>query len=126
MYVFICYHRIHDLRRDIQARIGSRTNIISPVVDNYGGETFLSEEVAMNILQDCKKAFDRCQLVSVFSCEECYAYFYLVCNEIFGPDIKNIFIISFQESRRSLFKKIACNLNIHNFCINDISHFIQF
>lgn len=55
---------IHDLRRDIQARIGSRTNIISPVVDNYGGETFLSEEVAMNILQDCKKAFDRCQLLS--------------------------------------------------------------
>lgn len=58
--------RIHDLRRDIQARIGSRTNIIGSAVDNYGGETFLSEEVAMNILQDSKKAFDRCQLVRIF------------------------------------------------------------
>lgn len=57
--------RIHDLRRDIQARIGSRTNIIGSAVDNYGGETFLSEEVAMNILQDSKKAFDRCQLVRI-------------------------------------------------------------
>ncbi|KAG8184683.1 hypothetical protein JTE90_013076 [Oedothorax gibbosus] len=55
---------IHDLRRDIQARIGARTNIISSVVDNYGGETFLSEEIAMNMLQDCKKAFNRCQLLS--------------------------------------------------------------
>ncbi|KAF8766649.1 Exocyst complex component 5 like protein [Argiope bruennichi] len=58
------YSSIHDLRRDIQARIGSRTNIIGSVVDNYGGETFLSEEIAMNILQDCKKAFNRCQLLT--------------------------------------------------------------
>lgn len=55
---------IHDLRRDIQARIGARTNIIGPLIDNYGGETFLSEEVAMNILQEHKLAFQRCQTLS--------------------------------------------------------------
>ncbi|KAL3287234.1 hypothetical protein HHI36_001711 [Cryptolaemus montrouzieri] len=53
-----------DLRRDIQAVIGTRTNINIVQIENYGGETFLSEELAITILQDSKNAFMRCQLLS--------------------------------------------------------------
>lgn len=48
--------RLQDLKRDIQARLLN--------VETYGGETFLSEEVAINILQETKNAFQRCQLVT--------------------------------------------------------------
>ncbi|XP_014667392.1 PREDICTED: exocyst complex component 5-like [Priapulus caudatus] len=44
---------IYDLRRDLQRHIGG--------VETYGGETFLSEEVSINILQECKMALRRCQ-----------------------------------------------------------------
>ncbi|VDK52641.1 unnamed protein product [Anisakis simplex] len=46
---------LQDLKRDIQARLLN--------VDNYGGETFLSEEVAINILHEAKNAFQRGQLL---------------------------------------------------------------
>jgi hypothetical protein len=32
-------------------------------VETYGGETFLSEEVAISILQEMRMAFGRCNLV---------------------------------------------------------------
>jgi hypothetical protein len=44
-----------DLKRDIQARLMN--------VENFGGETFLSEEVAISILQELKTAFGRCNLL---------------------------------------------------------------
>lgn len=47
---------LSDLRRDFQRHIGG--------LDNYGGETFLSEEVSINLLQECKVAFRRCQTLS--------------------------------------------------------------
>ncbi|CAH1958196.1 unnamed protein product [Acanthoscelides obtectus] len=53
-----------DLRRDLQAVIGTRANINIAQIENYGGETFLSEELAIVILQDTKHAFERCQLLS--------------------------------------------------------------
>ncbi|CAH0550033.1 unnamed protein product [Brassicogethes aeneus] len=53
-----------DLRRDIQAVIGTRANINIAQIENYGGETFLSEELAITVLQDTKHAFQRCQLLS--------------------------------------------------------------
>ncbi|XP_018570969.1 exocyst complex component 5 [Anoplophora glabripennis] len=53
-----------DLRRDLQAVIGTRANINIAQIENYGGETFLSEEVVIMILQDTKHAFQRCQLLS--------------------------------------------------------------
>ncbi|KAL1514248.1 hypothetical protein ABEB36_003535 [Hypothenemus hampei] len=53
-----------DLRRDLQAVIGTRANINIAQIENYGGETFLSEELAIMILQDYKNAFLRCQLLS--------------------------------------------------------------
>lgn len=57
-------NRFQDLRRDLQAVIGTRANINIAQIENYGGETFLSEELAITILQDTKNAFQRCQLVS--------------------------------------------------------------
>ncbi|XP_066143418.1 exocyst complex component 5 [Euwallacea fornicatus] len=53
-----------DLRRDLQAVIGTRANINIAQIENYGGETFLSEELAIMILQDTKNALLRCQLLS--------------------------------------------------------------
>ncbi|KAJ8308969.1 hypothetical protein KUTeg_013843 [Tegillarca granosa] len=53
--------------RDLQAKIGTmtKTNInIGPAIENYGGETFLSQEVTISILQETKNAFKRCQVLS--------------------------------------------------------------
>ena len=56
--------RISELRRDLQAAIITKANLhIGPVVENYGGETFLSQEVAVNIMQEYKLAFKRCERV---------------------------------------------------------------
>lgn len=54
----------HDLRRDIQAVIGTRANFNIAQIENYGGETFLSEEVAIALLQESKLAFRRCEPLS--------------------------------------------------------------
>jgi hypothetical protein len=51
------------LRRDLQAVIGTRANFNIAQIENYGGETFLSEEVAIALLQESKLAFRRCELV---------------------------------------------------------------
>jgi len=61
------YLRLSELRRDLQAKIGTmNVNInIGPTVENYGGETFLSQEVSINILQETKLAFKRCQTVGL-------------------------------------------------------------
>uniref|UniRef100_A0A1B6KSQ6 Exocyst complex component 5 n=1 Tax=Graphocephala atropunctata TaxID=36148 RepID=A0A1B6KSQ6_9HEMI len=53
-----------DLRRDLQAVIGTRANINIAQIEDYGGETFLSEEMAISLLQETKLAFQRCQLLS--------------------------------------------------------------
>ncbi|KAK3600903.1 hypothetical protein CHS0354_013280 [Potamilus streckersoni] len=58
---------LSELRRDIQAKIVNVTqaNInIGPTIENYGGETFLSQEVAINILQETKLALKRCKVLS--------------------------------------------------------------
>ncbi|CAG5129828.1 unnamed protein product, partial [Candidula unifasciata] len=57
---------IYELKRDIQAKLGTVTKA-GPTVENFGGETFLSQEVAINILQDTKNAFKRCQTLSLQS-----------------------------------------------------------
>ena len=72
-----------DLKRATIATIASKANIMGGISDhvasaaasaaaggglgsgvNYGGETFLSEEAAINILQLTKNAFRRCQALS--------------------------------------------------------------
>ncbi|XP_035774275.1 exocyst complex component 5-like [Anopheles albimanus] len=56
--------RFQELRRDMQALIGARANINIAQIEDYGGETFLSEELAINLLQQCTHAFERCCLLS--------------------------------------------------------------
>lgn len=68
--------RFQDLRRDVQALIGTRANINIAQIDDYGGETFLSEELAINLLQESKGAFRRCRLVSI-SCFLCDVDFFI-------------------------------------------------
>ncbi|XP_033227163.1 exocyst complex component 5 isoform X2 [Belonocnema kinseyi] len=53
-----------ELRRDLQAVLGTRTNINIAQIEDYGGETFLSEELAINLLQRSKLAFQRSSLLS--------------------------------------------------------------
>ncbi|XP_076028740.1 exocyst complex component Sec10 [Oratosquilla oratoria] len=47
---------INEIRRNIQDVIGNKAT--------FGGETFLSEEVAISLLQETKQAFKRCQMLS--------------------------------------------------------------
>lgn len=56
--------RFQELRRDLQAVIGGRANINIAQIENYGGETFLSEELATQMLQDAKSSFIRCKAVT--------------------------------------------------------------
>lgn len=56
--------RLTDLTRDMQAFIGARTNINIAQIEDYGGETFLSEELAINLLQESKASLKRCRLLS--------------------------------------------------------------
>ncbi|VDK54662.1 unnamed protein product [Cylicostephanus goldi] len=48
---------LQELKRDVQARLLT--------VETYGGETFLSEDVAISILQETKNAFNRASQVSM-------------------------------------------------------------
>jgi len=55
---------VSELKRDIHGLIAAKTNFNIGDVVNYGGETFLSEEVAISLLQEVKEAFRRCQVLS--------------------------------------------------------------
>ncbi|CAG4953795.1 unnamed protein product, partial [Parnassius apollo] len=50
-----------ELRRDFQAVIGTRANINIAQIENYGGETFLSEQLVQKMLNDAKMSFLRCK-----------------------------------------------------------------
>ncbi|KAL7296494.1 hypothetical protein TKK_0009934 [Trichogramma kaykai] len=56
-----------DLKRDLQAVLSTRTNINIAQIENYGGETFLSEELAINLLQLSKNSLQRVALLSQIS-----------------------------------------------------------
>ena len=55
---------VSDLKRDALGLLAAKTNLNLGDVTNYGGETFLSEEVAISLLQEAKEAFRRCQVLS--------------------------------------------------------------
>ena len=55
---------VSELKRDIGGLIAAKTNFNIGEVTNYGGETFLSEEVAISLLQEAKEALRRCQVLS--------------------------------------------------------------
>lgn len=53
-----------DLKRDLQAVLSTRTNINIAQIEDYGGETFLSEELAISLLQRSKNSLQRIALLS--------------------------------------------------------------
>ena len=54
-----------EIRRNIQEVIGTKASInIGPAAENFGGETFLAEEIAISLLQETKQAFKRCHMLS--------------------------------------------------------------
>ena len=55
---------VQELKRDFHGLIAAKTNFNIGEVTNYGGETFLSEEVAISLLQEAKEALRRCQVLS--------------------------------------------------------------
>lgn len=63
------YNSFQELRRDLQAVIGTRANININIaqIENYGGETFLSEPLVQKMLADAKTSFTRCKTVSITS-----------------------------------------------------------
>ena len=54
---------VQEIKRDIRGFLASKANINIEML-SYGGETFLSEEVAINLLQLTKNAFRRTQVLS--------------------------------------------------------------
>lgn len=62
-FTFLC--SFQELRRDIQAVIGTRANINIASIEDYGGEIFLSEEITVYLLQEAKEAFKRCHSVCI-------------------------------------------------------------
>jgi len=53
--------------QDIQAKIQAKSLYPlhhQPQIESFGGETFLSQEVAINLLQEFKMAFKRCQTLA--------------------------------------------------------------
>lgn len=51
-------------RRNMEVLIATKANINIAAIEDYGGETFLSEELAINMLQEAKASLKRCRLLS--------------------------------------------------------------
>lgn len=52
-----------DSMQELKERIRQRTNLpLGPSIDTHG-ETFLSQEVVVNLLQETRHAFERCNKV---------------------------------------------------------------
>ncbi|XP_073818578.1 exocyst complex component Sec10 [Musca autumnalis] len=56
--------RFQELKRDMQELIRTKANINIAQVEDYGGETFLSEELAIKMLQDANASLKRCRALS--------------------------------------------------------------
>ena len=67
---------LQELRRDWQAKISARTNINIAQIEDYGGETFLSEEVASKLLRIARNALQRCSVVSIL----CFSFVFVSKN----------------------------------------------
>lgn len=51
--------------QELKERIRQRTNLpLGPMIDTHG-ETFLSPELVVNLLQETRHAFERCHRVSI-------------------------------------------------------------
>jgi len=68
--------RFQELRRDLQTVISTRTNFNIMHIEDYGGETFLSEYVATSLIQEFNQALDRCCTVIIIYIID-FIYFFL-------------------------------------------------
>lgn len=68
--------RFQELRRDLQTVISTRTNFNIMHIEDYGGETFLSEYVATSLIQEFNQALDRCCTVFIIYIID-FIYFFL-------------------------------------------------
>lgn len=67
-FFFFINFRFQELRRDLQTVISTRintTNFNIMHIEDYGGETFLSELIASSLLQEFNQALDRCCTVII-------------------------------------------------------------
>uniref|UniRef100_A0A1B0AIQ2 Exocyst complex component Sec10-like alpha-helical bundle domain-containing protein n=1 Tax=Glossina pallidipes TaxID=7398 RepID=A0A1B0AIQ2_GLOPL len=55
--------RFQELKRDMQVLVGTRANINIAQIEDYGGEAFLSEELAIKMLQEVNAALKKCHLL---------------------------------------------------------------
>jgi len=55
---------VQELKRDIHGLIAAKTNLNLAEVVDYGGKTFLSDDVAIMLIQETREAFRRCQVLS--------------------------------------------------------------
>lgn len=65
----LLFYRFQELRRDLQTVISTRTNFNIMHIEDYGGETFLSESVATSLLQEFNQSLDRCCTVHKYFIE---------------------------------------------------------
>jgi len=80
----ICFHilfifRFQELRRDLQTVISTRTNFNIMHINDFHGETFLSDNVANSILKEFNLAIDRCSTVFINSSNTIILHFFIVC-----------------------------------------------
>ena len=74
-----CWNRIQELRRDLQAVIVAKTGA---VWESHGGETFLSEQIAVSILDETKQAMIRCHAVCCRNLHFMEAEIYNFCSTV--------------------------------------------
>lgn len=75
MFIF----RFQELRRDLQTVISTRTNFNIMHINDFHGETFLSDNVANSILKEFNLAIDRCSTVFINSSNTIILHFFIVC-----------------------------------------------
>jgi len=63
------------LRRDLQAVIVAKTGA---VWETHGGETFLSEQIAVSLLDEAKQALIRCHVVRTEFINMEHVFFFLI------------------------------------------------
>lgn len=63
--IIIVDFSFQELRRDLQTVISTRTNFNIMHIEDYGGETFLSEIVAIALLQEFNQSLERCCTVFI-------------------------------------------------------------
>ncbi|XP_023341495.1 exocyst complex component 5 [Eurytemora carolleeae] len=55
---------VQELKREMHGLIAARTNFNLAEILDYGGKTFLSDDIAIMIIQEAREAFRRCQVLS--------------------------------------------------------------